>query len=117
MENTYNTISLKNIYSQSSEYFRYESHSAVLLKPEYLRLASKYAGRSRKVGARFDNGLVSEQKNYEAISDDLERLFYTIVTVRPSHPILNEIDRACEVLDELAIEAYIRDSNASSDDN
>lgn len=115
MENVYNTISLKDIYSQSAAHFLYKSHSAVLLKPEYLRLAMKYAGRSRKVGVRFDNGLVSEQKSYEAISEDLERLFYTIVVVEPSNPILKEIDRACEVLDDLAIEAFIRDSNAASE--
>jgi hypothetical protein len=117
METVYNTISLKDIYSQSAMHFLYKSHTAVLLKHEYIRLAKKYAERSRKIGARFDNGCVREQKSYEAISDDLEQLFYTIVDVQPSHPILKEIDRACEALDDLAIEAFIRDSNVSSDGN
>lgn len=117
MKDIYNTISLEDIYSQSSRYFLYEGQSAVLLKPEYLRLARKYAERCEKIGSRFDSGLVSEQKSYEAISDDLERIYYTIGNVRPAHPVLNEIHRACEVLDDLAIEAYIRDSNASSDGN
>jgi len=113
MENICNTISLENTYSKSAAHFLYRSHSAVLLKSEYLRLARKYARRSRKVGAQFDNGYVNAWKSFEAISDDLERLFYTIVAVEPANPILDDIHSTIEGIDDLAIAAFVRESNAS----
>lgn len=115
MINVYNTISLKGLYADVATYFLYKSKSAILLEKEYVRLARKYAERSGKFGARFDKGLFSDQKVYELISRDLEKLYYTIVYVEPSNPILKELDRIIDVLDDLAIEAFIRDSNTPSD--
>jgi len=114
MENAFNTISLKRTYSEVASLFLYKSQSAILLGPEYLHLARKYSERSEKVGARFDNGGLRDQKSCEVISRDVEKLFHTISYAEPSNPILNDLNRTIETLDELAIEAFIRDGNTSS---
>ena len=114
---TFNTVSLQDIYGQSAKYFLYRGQSAVLLKSEFLRLARLYAKRSEKIGKHFDNSCVSDQKIYEALSNDLERLFYTLNDLDSSNPLLMTIDRIVELMDELAIEAFIRDRNEAESEH
>lgn len=108
---TFNIISLQDTYAQFAQYFLYRGQSSILFKSEFLRLARLYAKRSEKIGKHFDNGCVSDQKTYEALSNDLERMFYTLNDLDSSNPLLMTIDRIAELMDELAIEAFIRDRN------
>lgn len=95
--------SVEKAYLSSARFFFQASKGSVLLEKKLSSLSRTYAERSREIGSHFDGKAFKKAAHHEVLSDDLEKVFYTISYFDSTAPVLAEIHAAIEMIDDVPV--------------
>lgn len=95
--------SVEKAYLSAARFFFQASKGSVLLEEKLATISRRCAERSRKIASHFDGKAFKKVAHHEALSDDLEKVFYTVSYLDTTAPVLAEIHEAIEQIDALPV--------------